>query len=94
MAELIILTTPVTAPTITDYHVIRIDINRKDQRFLMAVESNTGKMVERMEVGQVALDLMIQLNKANLTIKSLERRVLEYMASKGDFTGSVTGTPD
>ena len=60
----------------------------------MAAESNTGIVVERVERGDVAMSLMVALNKANLAIKSLERRVLEYMASKGDFAGSVSGTPD
>jgi hypothetical protein len=41
-----------------------------------------------------ALNLMIALNKANLTVKSLQRRVLEQLAADGLLAGSVTGTPD
>jgi len=92
--EILTLAAPVAPPTVTDYKVIRIDLNRKEQIFHMAAESNTGVIVERIERGDVAMSLMIALNKANLSIKSLERRVLEYMAGKGDFAGSVTGAPD
>jgi len=92
--EILTLTTPVTPPTVTDYKVIRVDLNRKEQIFHVAAESNTGVIVERIERGDVAMSLMIALNKANLAVKSLERRVLEYMASRGDFAGSIAGTPD
>lgn len=94
MAEILTLTIPVTGVTTTDYRIVRLDMNREEQRFFIVAKANTGKVVERLEIGQVALDLMIALNKANLTIKSLERRALEYMASKGDFAGTITGSPD
>lgn len=92
--ESLTLTTPIVLGSITDYHIVRLDMNREEQRFLMVARANTGKVVERLEVGQVALDLMIALNKANLMTKSLERRALEYMQSKGDFAGTITGSPD
>jgi hypothetical protein len=41
-----------------------------------------------------ALNLMKALNVANLSLKSLQRRVLEQLATDGLLVGSVTGTPD
>lgn len=41
-----------------------------------------------------ALNLMIGLNKANLSIKSLQRRVLEQLTADGLLVGGVSGTPD
>jgi len=95
MAESLTLSAPVTPPTLTEWRVVRMDLNREEQIVYLAVRSNTGARVERTERGQTALDLLIALNKANLTIKSLERRTLEYLQTKGDLpAGSVTGTPD
>lgn len=93
--ELVSLTTPVISASITDYHIVRIDLNRKEQRLFLVAESNTGKVIEFLESGQTALDTMVLLNKANLTVKSLERRALEYMQTKGAIgAGSITGSPD
>jgi len=41
-----------------------------------------------------ALALMVALNKANLTIKSLHRRVLERLIADGKLSGSISGSPD
>ena len=41
-----------------------------------------------------AVTLMNQLNKANLTIKSLHRRILEKLIADGKIVGSISGTPD
>jgi hypothetical protein len=47
--------------------------------------------------GGVAVTLMRQLNKANGTIKSLDKRALEWFATQPeavDLQGTITGTPD
>jgi hypothetical protein len=41
-----------------------------------------------------ALNLMTALNTANLTIKSLQRRVLEQLIADGLLLGTIAGTPD
>ncbi len=44
--------------------------------------------------GSIAMTLLLALNTANLTIKSLERRVLERLIADGLLAGAVTGLPD
>lgn len=40
-----------------------------------------------------ATNMIVALNKANLTIKSLERRIFEQLIADGHLSGSLTGTP-
>jgi hypothetical protein len=93
--ESITLTTPQTFVSITDWHIIRIDMNRREQKFFLEAQSNTGLVAEYLESGDAAMTTMKALNKADLSVKSLERRALEYLQAKGVIgAGSVTGTPD
>jgi len=41
-----------------------------------------------------AHNLMVALNKANLTIKSLQKRILEQLTTDGLLLGTVNGTPE
>lgn len=94
MAEILTLSTPVTSPTITNYKLVALSFDIEAQSISMTAKSNTGSYLSRVINGAVAVTLMNQLNTANLSVKSLQRRVLEYMAMQGDFTGSVIGLPD
>ena len=42
----------------------------------------------------IATDRMRALNRANLTNKSLQRRIMEMLISDGRLDGSISGTPD
>lgn len=56
-----------------------------------------GENGERLTIGYdgtKATALMVALNKADLTAKSLHRRVLEQLATDGKLDGTVTGVPD
>lgn len=44
--------------------------------------------------GAEAATMMVALNKANLSVKSLQRRVLERLIADGKLAGSITGSPD
>jgi len=44
--------------------------------------------------GQEATDLMVLLNKANLSTNSLHKRVLNKLIADGKLTGTVNGSPD
>jgi hypothetical protein len=100
MAESHTLADPVifpAPPQLTDYRVIRFFIDRStsEAQLLMAVRSNTDVVVEARYSGAAADTLIAALNTANLSIKSLQRRVLERMVADGFLAaGSVTGTPD
>ena len=45
--------------------------------------------------GEPATVMMTALNKADLTVNSLQKRILEQLVSDGKLApGTVTGTPD
>ena len=44
--------------------------------------------------GTLATDLMRTLNKANLSTKSLYRRIIELLIADGRLEGTVSGSPD
>lgn len=45
-------------------------------------------------IGPEAVTMIKTLNTANLTTKSLHKRVLEKLSNDGKLPGTVTGTPD
>lgn len=54
-----------------------------------------GKMVTVIYEGVTARNLMIALNKANLTTNTLHQRVLERLLTDGKIpAGSTEGTPE
>lgn len=95
MAEQLVLTTPEQPPPATTWKITSIEFYIEAQRITCSVMSDSGERRSRLETGLTAVNLMSTLNTANGTIKSLQRRVLEYLQSKGDLApGAVTGTPD
>ena len=44
--------------------------------------------------GTVATTLMIALNKADLSTKSLHKRIMEKAVADGKLAGTISGTPD
>lgn len=94
MAEIITLTTPLAGAVTNDYRLVSLSLDIQAQSVQMVARSNLGAYVTRLVLDVEAVNLLKLLNTANLSVKSLQRRALEYMASKGDFIGTVNGTPD
>jgi hypothetical protein len=95
MAELLTLTAPQTFPSITDWRMKRIDKDIEEQYILLVARANTGVLAEAMIRGTLAVTLIRALNKANNTVKSEERRALEYLRDNGFLAaGAVAGSPD
>lgn len=92
--EQVTLATAVPRSSITTYKVAHLSLDVIGQVVEMTAISNVGTTVSRRVTGATAVSLMSQLNTANLSVKSLQKRVLEYMAAAGDFTGTISGTPD
>lgn len=56
-----------------------------------------GENGERRNVsyqGDIAAALMTALNVANLSVKSLHRRVIERLIADGHLAGTISGSPD
>jgi hypothetical protein len=96
MSEIIVLTNPEIIPQVTtsDYRVVYLQMDFEKASIVVHLRGTNGERKEMRYSGQEATDLMIALNKANLTIKSLQRRILEKLVADGKLAGSVAGTPD
>lgn len=95
MAEKLDLAVAQTFPSITDWRMKRIDKDIEEQYILLVAKANTGKCVEALIRGAAAVTIMRALNKSNNTVKSEERRALEYMRDNGYLgDGAISGTVD
>lgn len=98
MAETLGLTTPEVIPQITNtgYKVAAIHLVAWPTAdvFVHLVGDNGERIEVRTTDSTEAQTLLQQLNTANLSTKSLQRRCLEWCASKlPKLAGTVTGTP-
>lgn len=94
MAEKLTLSIPEIKPSITDYQIALLELSWKDKVIRITLTGTNGehKTFEYREIQ--AANLMITLNKANLSVKSLHRRILEKLVSDGFLIGTVIGLPD
>jgi hypothetical protein len=94
--ESLTLTTPEVVPAITttDYRVIVLLLDWESAQIAIHLRGTNGERKEIRYEGAEATNLMVSLNKANLTVKSLQRRILEKLGADGLINGSVTGVPD
>lgn len=97
MAEQLTLTTPQTIPAkLTDaYRVVFVGLYVEQRIVVVQVRGTNGEIREARAEGPEAQAILVALNTSNNTVKSLQRRVLEWVAAKlADLAGTVTGTPD
>lgn len=96
MAEIVQLTTPEITPqiTTTDYRVFYLLLDWERASIVIHLRGTNGERKEARYDGAEATTLMVGLNKANLTIKSLHRRILERLIADGKLSGTVSGSPD
>jgi hypothetical protein len=94
--EAVTLTTPEITPqiTTTDYRVIGLLLEWERASIVMHLRGTNGERKECRYDGAEATTLMRALNVANLSIKSLHRRILERLIADGKIAGSVSGVPD
>ncbi len=99
MAEQIALTAPfkVDPREATLFQVEAILLNWKDKIIVIHLgDGNVQKVVVYKDTSAdpVATTLMVALNKANLSTKSLQKRILERLQTDGHLAGTISGTPD
>lgn len=94
MAEQITLTTPAVAAVSTDYQVVYLELDWEHARIVVKLLGPDGQRLAHNYLGATALTMMRQLNTANLSIKSLHRRVMERLIADGVVNGPITGAPD
>jgi hypothetical protein len=98
MAEQLGLTTPEVTPQITNtgYRIaqIRLSIVPFAEVVILLIGDNGERVEVRTADDTEATQILQQLNTANLSVKSLQRRCLEWCASKlPRLAGTVSGTP-
>lgn len=94
MAEQLDLSTPSTPPTLTYWQVVYLELNWVSQSIRIGLLGTNQETAQHNYNGDEATTLMAQLNKADLSIKSLQRRILERMLAEGVLEGTISGTPD
>jgi len=94
--ETLTLAAPEVIPAITttEYRVARIMLDPEQAEISIHYRGTNGERRELRYSGDDATTKMRALNKANLSLKSLNTRLLELLATDGQRAGTVTGTPD
>jgi len=94
MAEQLDLTTPLVVPDKTFYRVTKLILEWDLQTIGIVLVGSDGVVTTAGYSGAQAIALMTVLNTADLSVKSLQKRVLEKLVTDGKLTaGAVTGTP-
>ena len=83
--------TPVQPPALTTYTIDSLHLNWGQSAIDITLKDNLGATLT-FSYGNAAA-LMLALNTANLSIKSLYRRVLERLIADGKIAGTISGTP-
>jgi hypothetical protein len=86
--ESITLTVPVSSLRVLELHL------DWEESAVNIVVGGPGFREDFLYTGAAAMTLMVALNKLDLSVKSLHRRVLERLIADGKLAGSVVGIPD
>jgi len=102
--ETISLTVPEIIPQISTsiYKIISLTFDWEQPQILITLRGEHNEIKSFIYGGSngttadklKATNLMIALNKVNLSVKSLQRRVIEQLVLDGLIAGSVSGIPD
>jgi hypothetical protein len=102
--EELTLTDPIVVPAVTTakYHVVSILMNleavvspaQEPGYIVIDLKDNNNVRSNYQYTGAPAVSMIKTLNTANLTTKSMHKRILEQLSKDGFLPGTVTGTPD
>lgn len=88
------LTIPIVTSNVTSYKVIRLYLDFPAAYLRIDLMNSNNKELSFEYTGLTATTFMIALNKINLSIKSLQRRILERLITDGFLVGTISGLPD
>jgi hypothetical protein len=100
--EELVLTDPVVVPekVTAKYRVISLTMSLEGNpgaepgQILIMLRNEHNEPSNYSYSGAEATAMIKQLNTANLTTKSMHKRILEKLSNDGKLPGTVTGTPD
>ena len=88
------LDTPIAGPSISTYKIIEIRMNWPNGEIDCTLADELGKTISCQYRGPEATSLMLTLNTANLSTKSLHKRTIEKLQADGKLpSGTISGTP-
>jgi len=92
--ERLALTTPKPLPTqVTGYSVSALLLKwEPTPQIVITLKGEDGLYTEQVYEGTVATTLMVGLNKANLTTRSLVQRIFDRLIADGRIMGTVQGS--
>lgn len=95
MAEIISPTAPVAPPPGPTLQVSSLLLDWDNQNIIIKLRAADGSILSfGYGAGDGALTMMIALNKANLSLQSLHRRIMNRLIADGKISGTISGTPD
>ncbi len=95
MAERLDLASPEqAAPGTVIWKPILLHLNWEQATIKAGFRGDNGEYTSVGWDGVDATTLMVGLNKADLTVKSLHKRIMEKAIADGKLSGTISGTPD
>lgn len=89
------LTTPLTTPNVTYYRVTRVYMDFPAAFIKIDLVDTNSRELTHTYTNSTATTFMVALNKANLSVKSLHRRIIERLQADGVLpAGTISGSPD
>jgi len=85
---------PPQGTTVTNYRVIELRMNWPLAEVVVTLSDQVGGTINCSYSGPEAAALMLTLNTANLSVKSLHKRTIEKLQADGKLpAGTISGTP-
>ncbi len=95
MAEQLDLASPAqAAPGTVTWRPILLHLNWEQKTIKGGFRGDNGEYTSIGYEGTEATNLMVALNKADLSVKSLHRRIMERAVTDGKLSGTISGAPD
>ena len=92
--ERLTLTTPIPPPAqVVGYTVSSLLLKwEPTPQIVVTLKGEDGKYTDQVYEGATATTLMIGLNKANLSTRSLNQRIFDRLIADGRISGTVAGS--
>lgn len=83
-----------SAPGTVTWRPILLHLNWEQETIKAGFRGDNGEYTSVGWDGTDATTLMVALNKANLSTKSLHKRIMEKAVADGKLSGTISGVPD
>ncbi len=83
-----------SAPGTLTWKPVLLHLDWEKATIKVGFRGDNGEYTSIGYEGSDATTLMVTLNKADLSVKSLHRRIMEKAVADGKISGTISGTPD